>query len=182
METPLSLFSIKVRQAELIPSNLWCSITVNPMKPRWLCINQCHMFTERWAVLPLDVLKPTPDCKTAGELLNTDSRRHTETGHVNPWSYCTSLSIEGQPTIKGESLTFLGFWELIQVGISRHAVHHFYEGQVAMAVRRRHRRKWLMTLCLLWDTHSKTIGSLRTSFWITQSLCHWTWSFYSIFN
>lgn len=42
---------------KLMPSNLWCSITVNPMKPSWLCINQCHMFTERWAALPRDVLK-----------------------------------------------------------------------------------------------------------------------------
>lgn len=42
---PLSLVPIKVTRAELMPSNLWCSITVNPMKPRSLCINQCHMFT-----------------------------------------------------------------------------------------------------------------------------------------
>lgn len=40
-----------------MPSNLWCSITVNPMKLRWLCINQCHVFTERWAAVPWDVLK-----------------------------------------------------------------------------------------------------------------------------
>lgn len=79
-EAPLSLGFIEATQAELMPSNVWCSITVSPMKAAWLCINQCHMCTERWAALPRDVLKPIHESMAAGGLLNADWRRHWETG------------------------------------------------------------------------------------------------------
>lgn len=40
-----------------------------------------------------DVLKPIYEFKTAGELLNSDSRRHWGTGGVSRRSYCLSLSV-----------------------------------------------------------------------------------------
>lgn len=43
------------------------------MKLSWLCINQCHMYGERWGVLSWNVLKPLHDSKPAGGAFKYDA-------------------------------------------------------------------------------------------------------------
>lgn len=134
LEVPLSLVSIKVTQAELMPANLWCSITVNLVKLSWLSINQCHMFTERWAALLWDILKPSHGSETAGGLLNADLRRHWDRlcDSVTLLSVFANLGWANNERCSMRWTSNISRILSVCTSISRHTVHHFYEGQVAM--------------------------------------------------
>lgn len=101
-----------------------------------------------------------------GGLLNSDLRRHWDRSCECATLLCVFVNLRWANNERCTIRWTSNLSRLLSVNtsISRHTVHHFYEGQVAMAVRRRHKRKWLMTPCLHRDTHSKTIGSIHTPF------------------